>query len=65
MIILLKKLQASSQENMKFLSSKSRMAFEASWEIVLKLWPELAVEILVGRVAGWRVNVTICLLIGI
>ena len=52
MIILLKKLQASSQENMKFLSSKSRTAFEAIWEIVLKLWPELAVEILVGRVAG-------------
>ena len=31
------------------MSSKSRMAFEASWEIVLKLWPELAVE---ARVAG-------------
>ena len=24
------------------------MAFKASWEIVLELWPELAVEILVG-----------------
>ena len=30
------------------MSSKSRMAFEASWEIVLKLWPELEE----ARVAG-------------